>query len=57
MVADRLTPRVDLLSEEYVLIQAFKKTVSYIRHHNWYADTLELDFATANIPRLPFRPF
>ena len=51
MTADVLEPRTDLLGEEYVLVQAWKKTASYIRSHNWYADTLELDRATVNLPR------
>lgn len=50
MTTDILTPRLDLLTQEYVLVQAWKKTVSYIRYHNWYADTLELDRATVNLP-------
>ena len=40
---DPLTPHFDLLQEEYLLIQAWKKTVAYIRQHNWYVDTLQLD--------------
>ena len=40
---DPLTPHFDLLQEEYLLIQAWKKTVSYIRRHNWYVDTMQLD--------------
>ncbi len=51
MTADLLTPQLSLLSQEYVLVQAWKKTVSHIRSHNWYADTLELDLATVNLPR------
>lgn len=45
-----LTPSLNLINEEYVLVQAFKKTVSYIRNHNWFADILELDLATINFP-------
>lgn len=45
-----LEPKLDLLNEEYVLVQAWKKTVAYIRSHNWYADTLALDIAAANLP-------
>ncbi len=51
MIAKHLKPNIDLLCEEYVLVQAWKKTASYIRYHNWYADTLELDRATVNLPR------
>ena len=45
-----LKPNLDLMREEYVLVQAWKKTSSYIRYHNWFADTLALDWATVNLP-------
>jgi hypothetical protein len=45
-----LEPRLDLLRQEYVLVQAWKKTASYIRYHNWFSDTLELDSAAVNLP-------
>ena len=41
---------MDLLQQEYVLVQAWKKTASYIRYHNWFSDTLELDRAAVNLP-------
>lgn len=47
----RLFPTLDQISQEYVLVQAWKKAASYIRYHNWFADTLELDRAAANLPR------
>ena len=50
MVAKQLAPRLELLSEEYVLIQAWKKTSAFIRYHNWYSDTLALDRAAVNLP-------
>ena len=50
MSTDVLWPSLDLLTQEYVLVQAWKKTASYIRYHNWYADTLELDRAAVNLP-------
>ena len=50
MVPERLEPRLDLLREEYVLVQAWKKTASYIRYHNWFSDTLALDRAAVNLP-------
>ena len=50
MVPERLEPRLGLLSEEYVLVQAWKKTASYIRYHNWFSDTLALDRAAVNLP-------
>jgi hypothetical protein len=51
MITDELSPDLELLSQEFVLIQAWKKTASYIRYHNWYSDTLELDRTAANLPR------
>ena len=50
MVSERLEPHLDLLREEYVLVQAWKKTASYIRYHNWFSDTLALDRAAVNLP-------
>ena len=50
MVPERLEPHLDLLREEYVLVQAWKKTASYIRYHNWFFDTLALDRAAVNLP-------
>ena len=50
MLPDILEPKFDLLRKEYVLVQAWKKTASYIRYHNWFSDTLELDWATVNLP-------
>ena len=50
MVQERLEPHLELLREEYVLVQAWKKTASYIRYHNWFADTLALDRAAVNLP-------
>ena len=50
MVPKRLKPRLELLREEYVLVQAWKKTASYIRYHNWFSDTLALDRAAVNLP-------
>ena len=50
MVWEQLEPRLELLREEYVLVQAWKKTASYIRYHNWFSDTLALDRAAVNLP-------
>ena len=50
MVPEQLEPRLELLREEYVLIQAWKKTASYIRYHNWFSDTLALDREAVNLP-------
>ena len=50
MVPEQLEPSLELLREEYVLVQAWKKTASYIRYHNWFSDTLALDLAAVNLP-------
>jgi hypothetical protein len=50
VITDVLNPSLDLLRQEYVLVQAWKKTASYIRYHNWYSDTLELDRTAINLP-------
>jgi hypothetical protein len=50
MTEEILSPNHNFLTQEYVLVQAWKKTASYIRYHNWYSDTLELDRTAANLP-------
>ena len=50
MVPEQLEPQLELLREEYVLVQAWKKTASYIRYHNWFSDTLALDRAAVSLP-------
>ena len=45
-----LTPSIDDLKMECVLMQAWKKTSSYLRSHSWYADTLGLDYQSLRIP-------
>ena len=45
-----LEPRFDSLWREEVLVQAWKKASGYIRYHNWFSDTLELDWTTVNLP-------
>lgn len=47
---ETLSPTLDDLRMECVLMQAWKKTSSYLRHHSWYADTLEMDFQSLRIP-------
>jgi len=46
---DHLKPDFSLLSKEYVLVQAWKKTIDHIRYHNWFADTLELDLSAFDL--------
>ena len=45
----QIKPTLEYLSDPVVLAQAWKKTHSYIRAHNWYADTLELDASAINL--------
>jgi Reverse transcriptase (RNA-dependent DNA polymerase) len=47
---DFLLPQIGLVSQEFVLVQAWRKTAAYIRYHNWYSDTLELDRVAVNLP-------
>ncbi|MFS2037033.1 reverse transcriptase domain-containing protein [Polaromonas sp. CT11-55] len=46
----RLYPQGRVLQDEVVLAQAWKKTHTFIRRHNWYADTLELDTSAVCLP-------
>jgi len=48
---EKLKPKLVCLSSEVVLAQAWKKTHSYIRYVNWYADSLELDCSAINIEK------
>ncbi|MEH6664729.1 MAG: RNA-directed DNA polymerase [Brevundimonas sp.] len=48
-VLKHLTPTIECLSDETVLVQAWKKTSTYIRYHNWFSDTLELDRTAVNL--------
>lgn len=45
-----LSPLLADLQSESVLYQAWKKTAAFIRSHNWYADTLELDWQALRLP-------
>lgn len=47
-----LAPRAELLHDVVVLSQAWKKAHTYIRKHNWYADTLELDCSALGLESL-----
>lgn len=46
----QLTPTLEDVQLECVLMQAWKKTSSYLRYHSWYADTLGIDYQTLRIP-------
>jgi len=45
-----LHPLMSDLQSESVLFQAWKKSAAFIRSHNWYADTLELDWQALRLP-------
>ena len=45
-----LNASLEDLRLECVLMQAWKKTSSYLRTHNWYADTLGIDYQSLRIP-------
>lgn len=51
MIPDVLRPRLEQITQEYVLVQAWKKTSAYIRYHNWFSDTVELDRIAVNLPQ------
>ncbi len=48
---ERLMPSLELLADEAVLAQAWKKYDAYIRRHNWYADILELEQVSLLLPQ------
>lgn len=45
----KLKPQIDYLSNEVIIAQAWKKTHTYMRAHNWYADTLALDVSALGL--------
>lgn len=47
----KLRPEFELLTDELVVSQAWKKTHGYMRAHNWYADTLALDISALDIEK------
>jgi hypothetical protein len=47
-----LGPSYRFLSDEAVLTQAWRKSVEYIRRHNWYSDVLELDLTSIDTRRI-----
>lgn len=49
---ETLAPRMEYLCDEVVLALAWKKASAYVRRHNWYADTLELDASGLNLEGL-----
>ncbi len=50
-----LAPRLEYLSDPVVLSLAWKKAAAYVRRHNWYADTLELDSSGLDLEGLTHR--
>src|SRR5271157_3422517 len=51
MATIQVKPKINFLSQEYILVQAWKKAHDYIRYHNWYSDVLELDLTNADLER------
>jgi hypothetical protein len=49
MLPINLMPALRQMTEEYVLVAAWKKAHDYIRRHNWYSDVLELDLTNSNL--------
>jgi hypothetical protein len=49
MLPITLQPSLRQMSEEYLLVAAWKKAHDYIRRHNWYSDVLELDLTNADL--------
>lgn len=47
-----LRPNLSFLQDRAVLVQAWKKAHAYIRSHNWYADSLELDVSAIRLRSL-----
>lgn len=47
----QLAPQSEFLRDVVVLAQAWKKTHTAIRKHNWYSDMLELDCSTIDLER------
>lgn len=47
-----IQPSADFLSDSAILVQSWKKAHAYIRSHNWYADSLELDVSALRLNSL-----
>lgn len=47
-----IQPHIQFLADHAVLVQAWKKAHTYIRSHNWYADSLELDVSAIRLRAL-----
>ena len=45
-----LFPNLDDLRAEHVLVQAWKKTATYLRQHSWYSYSLELYYQSLRLP-------
>lgn len=46
---DNIAPKKEYLKDEIILAQAWKKSHTYIRRHNWYVDILELDCSIVDL--------
>ena len=51
MPVEQPSPSMELLQEEYLLVEAWKKTAGHLRAHNWFADSLAVDLAAMELPR------
>ncbi len=51
MPARQPHPSLEFLQEEFLLVEAWKKTVAHLRAHNWFTDTLDIDRASVVLPR------
>jgi hypothetical protein len=47
-----IQPSADFLTDSAILVQSWKKAHAYIRSHNWYADSLELDISALRLNSL-----
>ena len=55
MPVEQPSPSMELLQEEYLLVEAWKKTAGHLRAHNWFADSLAIDLAAVELPRFWMR--
>jgi hypothetical protein len=46
---ENIAPKLEFLKDEIILAQAWKKSHTYIRRHNWYVDILELDCSIVDL--------
>ena len=49
---EAITPNLNYLSDQAVIVQAWKKAHAHVRYHNWFADSLELDASALRLRQL-----